>query len=85
MNEKTWYKVDYTKNRYTSAWSLKEKVVLVLWRANYLLYRYSPKKIGRYWRVLLLRLFGAEVHWSFLHPSSRIFAPWQLKLGKEHA
>ena len=49
-----------------------------------LLFRPSPK-IFHGWRRLLLRLFGAQIgNGSFVHPSVKIWAPWNLQIG-EHS
>ena len=84
MKNKLRYKIKDVKNPYTSSWSFKEKFLIRVWRIIYiLLFRTSPKIMGRYWRVCLLRLFGCKIHWkAFVYSSSKIYAPWLLKIGK---
>ncbi len=48
-----------------------------------LLYRPSPRPLRKF-RVWLLRLFGARVHWSVnLRPSSRVWHPWLLRMDHD--
>lgn len=84
MNDKLRYKIKDVKNPYISSWSFKEKFLIVLWRVFYILFfRTSPKIMGRYWRVCLLRVFGCKIHWkAFVYSSSKIYAPWLLKIGE---
>jgi putative colanic acid biosynthesis acetyltransferase WcaF len=58
------------------------KLGRVAWGAAWLvLFRPSPK-VCHAWRRLLLRLFGARVgRGSHVHPSCRVWAPWNLELG----
>ena len=53
-----------------------------IWGAVWLLlFRPSPKVLHG-WRRSLLRLFGARVgHGAVVHPSVRLWAPWNLILG----
>lgn len=54
-----------------------------LWRLVwFLLFRPSPIVIHG-WRRLLLRFFGARIgKGSHIYPSAKIFAPWNLRMGK---
>lgn len=77
------YKSKNQKNPYTSSWSFKELLLIQLWKIIWLFFfRFSPKKFGgRYFRVFLLKLFGAKIEWDvFLYSSSKVFAPWLLKM-----
>ena len=68
------------KNRH----SLKSKAARLLWNATWLLLaRWTPRgNLFRPWRILLLKLFGADVEWSSnVLPSCRIWQPWNLKMG----
>lgn len=39
-------------------------------------------KLFRKWRILLLKLFGADLQWdSEIYSSVKIWAPWNLKMG----
>ena len=43
--------------------------------------RWLPKPFYR-WHVLLLKLFGCQIHGHvFIAPSCRIYAPWLLEIG----
>lgn len=45
------------------------------------LYRFSPRLLWG-WRTALLRLFGAKIGSHVqIHPSVRIFLPWNLEVG----
>lgn len=65
--------------------SFSNKVARVLWAVAWCcLFRPSPK-ILHGWRRSLLRLFGAKIgHGAHPHPSSKIWAPWNLEMG-EHS
>ena len=68
------------KNRH----SLSSKIARVIWNAVWLiLFRPTPRgNLFRPWRILLLKLFGANVRWSSnVLPSCRIWQPWQLTMG----
>lgn len=68
------------KNRH----SLGSKVVRVIWNVVWLLlFRSTPRgNLFRPWRILLLKLFGANVRWSSnVLPSCRIWQPWRLTMG----
>jgi putative colanic acid biosynthesis acetyltransferase WcaF len=64
--------------------SLTYKAKRLLWNYTwFFLFRPTPKNIGRHWRTLLLKLFGAKIHGSTLVCSSvRILEPWNLELGE---
>jgi putative colanic acid biosynthesis acetyltransferase WcaF len=63
--------------------SLANQLGRVLWGAAWLLlFRPSPRPLHR-WRNVLLRLFGASLHpTAVIYPSARIWAPWNLTMGK---
>ena len=64
-----------------SAHSFKNKLGRCLWGfAFLLLFRPSPKILHR-WRRFLLRLFGAKIgKGARVHPSCKIWAPWNLEM-----
>ena len=76
------YKSENQKDPYTSSWSLREVIGIRLWHIVWLfLFRPSPKKMGRYWRIFLLKLFGAQLTWDvFIYASAKIYVPWLLKM-----
>jgi putative colanic acid biosynthesis acetyltransferase WcaF len=61
---------------------LANKVGRLLWSIVYVsLYRWTPARLGMFWRRWILQAFGAKIGRSWLHPSTRIWAPWLLKIG----
>jgi putative colanic acid biosynthesis acetyltransferase WcaF len=61
---------------------IRKRVARVLWNVCcFALYRPSPRIAHRF-RVLLLRLFGADVHWTaHPYPKCKIWLPSNLKMG----
>jgi putative colanic acid biosynthesis acetyltransferase WcaF len=70
-------------NVYRNRLGLGNKIGRVLWNfAWHLLYRPSPT-FCYFWRRMLLRLFGAVVErGAHPYPRCRIWAPWNLTMGK---
>lgn len=66
-----------------SPFSIKNKAYRVLWNMCWLfLFRPTPVFL-HVWRIFLLRMFGADIHWSsHVYPSSNIWFPRNLILGK---
>lgn len=64
--------------------SNKIKFKRAIWNIVYvLLFRPFPTKLFRQWRLFLLRLMGAEADKNAeVYASAKIWAPWNLKLGK---
>lgn len=80
---KVWLKVAYQKDAATSSWSLKEAMGIRLWHMVWLcLFRWTPKKMN-FWRLFLLRLFGAKLENVFIFSSARIYIPWLLEMKKD--
>ncbi|MEL6895277.1 MAG: acetyltransferase [Planctomycetota bacterium] len=69
-------------DRHRSPYSTKEKIGRVLWGVCAVtLFRFSPRPCWGF-RIWLLRLFGGEVHGSArIHPTVRIFIPWNLSIS----
>ena len=82
---KLYYKSNNQKDPYTSSWSIKEIIGIRLWNIIWnIFFRFSPKKFGRYWRIFLLKCFGAKIDWSvFLYSSSKIYVPWLLTMERK--
>lgn len=73
--------MDVASNRSARKWSGKELAGRVLWAACAPLFKFSPRLFWG-WRSFLLRLFGAKVGRNVhIHPSARIFIPWNLQIG----
>jgi putative colanic acid biosynthesis acetyltransferase WcaF len=64
------------------SFSLGNRLLRAIWGGVYLLlFRISPRPFHA-WRVLLLRLFGAQIgRGCHIYPSVRVWAPWNLDLG----
>lgn len=56
----------------------------ILWAVvNATIYRWAGGRIFWPFRELLLKLFGAKIDQkAYIYASSKIFAPWQLKVGR---
>ena len=67
-------------NRHRSPYSLTYRLSLLLWMlVNVTVFR-GPKPLNR-WRILLLKIFGAQIEGSpYVSGSSKIYAPWNLVL-----
>jgi putative colanic acid biosynthesis acetyltransferase WcaF len=72
--------ITYVRSEHSSG----NKAARVLWNLAYLLlYRPSPRPLHA-WRCFLLRLFGAKVAaGAHPYPSAKIWAPWNLELGRD--
>ncbi len=68
---------------YVNPYSLNNRLGRLLWSAVWvLLFRPSPWFMAG-WRRFLLRLFGAKIGKAWVHPGTRIWAPWLLSLGDD--
>jgi putative colanic acid biosynthesis acetyltransferase WcaF len=71
------------KNRSDTKWTKSENLGRILWAMAYPLFRFSPRPLWG-WRRMLLRLFGAsigdDVH---IHPTVKIEIPWNLEIGSQ--
>ncbi|HEY5893125.1 MAG TPA: DapH/DapD/GlmU-related protein [Chthoniobacterales bacterium] len=67
--------------RYGSPWSVRERVLMLLWAICWPLFcAWTPKPLNR-WRLFWLQRFGATVHGEpFIHQRARIQIPWNLTL-----
>jgi len=73
--------LDIDQNRATRKWTRGELAGRVLWAACAPLFRFSPRLLWG-WRCFLLRLFRAKIGRNVhIHPSVRIFIPWNMQLG----
>lgn len=73
--------LDIAANRAVPKWSRKELLGRLLWAGCQPLFRFSPRLLWG-WRRFLLRVFGAKVGSHVqIHPSARIFIPWNLEIG----
>ncbi len=72
--------LDITANRKSRKWTRKELVGRILWGFTYPFFRFSPRPLWG-WRRLLLRFFGAnigkQVH---IYPTVKIIIPWNINI-----
>ncbi|MHC4294855.1 MAG: LbetaH domain-containing protein [Planctomycetota bacterium] len=73
--------IDVSKKTH-SPYSLKNKLLRVLWAIVYrLLFRPTPRPMVK-WRAFLLKCFGADLTLKArVHATAKIWAPWNLKMG----
>jgi putative colanic acid biosynthesis acetyltransferase WcaF len=66
---------------YASPWPLRRRIEVLAWDCAWALAcRWTPKPFNP-WRVLVLRLFGAEIHGTpFVHQRARVTQPRNLVL-----
>ena len=73
------------RNRSTRKWTRKELAGRVVWRLVSPAFRFSPRPLWG-WRRVMLRAFGAQVGESVhVYPSVRISIPWNLVLKEQCA
>ncbi|PQJ28053.1 WcaF family extracellular polysaccharide biosynthesis acetyltransferase [Rubritalea profundi] len=73
--------MDVLRNRKIKKWSKSELLVRCFWFMLSPLFRLSPRLCWG-WRRSMLRLFGASVGKHVrIHPSAKIFIPWNLNIG----
>ena len=74
--------IDVTSNRDARKWTGREQAGRVLWALTGPLFRFSPRPLWG-WRRILLRLFGAQVGKAVhVYPTVRITIPWNVRLGE---
>ena len=66
---------------YESPWTLRQKLGMMLWQWSWTLFcSWTPKPLNG-WRLLWLRIFGAQISGQpFVHQRARIALPWNLIL-----
>jgi putative colanic acid biosynthesis acetyltransferase WcaF len=64
--------------------TLKNKILRSLWNVVYiLLFRPFGTKLFNSWRLFILKIFGAKIHWQAgVYSSVKIWAPWNLELHR---
>ena len=69
---------------YNHSFSLKNKFSRLVWNIVYIfLFRPFASRLFKKWRVLVLKCFGAKIEWSsHIYASVKIWAPWNLEMGK---
>jgi putative colanic acid biosynthesis acetyltransferase WcaF len=71
-------------SQYKCASSKKEQIARFAWTIVWTLFaRPIPRSMFNSWKLFLLRCFGAKVHkTSIIYSSAKIYAPWNLEVGK---
>ncbi len=74
-------KVDLSK--YENVITRKEQFLRLVWMLCWLvMVRPFPRSFANPWKVILLNLFGAQVHKkATIYSSVKIYMPWNLKMG----
>ena len=69
------------KSPYQNPWPIWTQLILMTWRASWLIFcSWTPKFLNP-WRLIILRLFGAKIEGiPFVHSTARIEIPWHLNL-----
>lgn len=75
--------MEYKVEKYIDKISFRDKIVRKLWAFICLiLYRPFSGRPFNFWRILLLRIFGAKIgKGCAVYASTKIPAPWNLKMG----
>lgn len=71
------------ENRYVDCISLKDKIYRKLWWiVAIFLFCPATSKFFNFWRIFLLKLFGAKIgKGSVVYSSSKVLSPWNLEIG----
>ena len=74
--------IRFQTTRGSSPWSIPYRLHLLIWGITWsLLCRWTPKPLNPF-RVVILRLFGAQISpGAFIHQRARIAHPWNLTMG----
>lgn len=85
QNPRERYKTKDQATAYTSPWSIRARLGMLLFRLTWLVFcRLSPKEF-KGWRLFVLKCFGAKISGRpFVAPSCIIKIPWLLEL-EDHA
>ena len=70
-------------SKYENALGRKHQMIRFIWNITWTLFaRWLPRSIGRRWKNLLLRLFGAKLAKSaHVYSSAKIYYPANLIMG----
>ncbi|MBK0368796.1 LbetaH domain-containing protein [Flavobacterium agrisoli] len=69
---------------YDHSFSFKNKISRLFWNVVYIFFfRPFASRLFKKWRIFVLKCFGAKICWSsHIYASVKIWAPWNLQLGK---
>jgi len=63
---------------------LSNKIGRLVWAVMFhAFYKWTPPRLGMPVRRLILKSFGARIGASWIHPSTKIWAPWMLQMGND--
>ena len=81
LNKKTEMKTYNQASAYDSPWSVKQRLLMLLWEISWSFFcAWTPKPLNA-WRLFWLRLFGTKIYGKpFVHQAARIQIPWNLTL-----
>lgn len=78
MEKDLWYQ----RNSKTQNITKKQKIRLQIWRCIDTLFFRTSLNIFSFWRIFLLKLFGAKIgKGCYISPLARIYMPWNLIIG----
>lgn len=82
MNKASKFKTHRQVSAYSSPWSLRNRILILLWPYCWAVFcSWTPKPFNR-WRLLWLQMFGARIFGRpFVHSATRIQMPWNLILN----
>jgi putative colanic acid biosynthesis acetyltransferase WcaF len=80
-NKKVTLQTYHQNSAYSSPWSKRQKLCMLLWELSWLLMcRWTPKPMNA-WRLIWLKLYGANIYGNpFVHQRAKIVIPWHLTL-----
>lgn len=71
-------------SEFQNPYTWPSKIARIIWTAIYwAFYRWTPPRRGMFIRLWILRVFGAQIGQSWIHPSTRVWAPWLLVVGDD--
>lgn len=83
MSGKLYKKKPNQSDRDESPWSFREALITRLWHFAWIfLYCWTPKRLN-FWRLFLLRVFGAKIDGRpFVYSTAQVYAPFLLTLSE---
>ncbi|WP_105386087.1 LbetaH domain-containing protein [Neorhizobium alkalisoli] len=75
---------DFSQYRYIDTIPKAQKIRRALWLIVWVvLFRPTPRGLMNFWRIFLLRAFGAKIgNGCRVAPSCSVWAPWNLEMGQ---
>lgn len=74
----------YSLKNFPSPFTLRVRVIKKVWYLVWLIFvRPCPRRFCNAWVRMVYRLFGATIpSTSAIHPSAKVFMPWNLRMGE---